>query len=144
MNTIEKFHIYEETAKDNQINDRHTVQRNVIFETILKAILVTTGVSFKQYPNASTTRKERDEDDHQPSRRYLTRFVYKRCTDPSGTETTPTSHQVVSQHRHNYIHRLQPVFDYIFQNVQSDSPLYRCRPSATNTNYLPQTRKSSR
>jgi hypothetical protein len=37
MNTIEKLYIYEETAKDNQINDRHTVQRNVIFETILKA-----------------------------------------------------------------------------------------------------------
>ena len=37
VNTIQKFHIYEETAKDNQINDRHAVQRNVIFEKILKA-----------------------------------------------------------------------------------------------------------
>ena len=36
MNTIEKFHVDEETAEDNQINDRNTVQHNVIFEKILR------------------------------------------------------------------------------------------------------------
>jgi hypothetical protein len=35
MNTIEKFHIYKETKKHNQINDRHTIQPNPIFETLL-------------------------------------------------------------------------------------------------------------
>jgi len=37
MNTVENFHIYEETVKNNQINDRHAVKRYVIFETLLKA-----------------------------------------------------------------------------------------------------------
>jgi hypothetical protein len=37
VNNIQKFHVYEETAKNNQINDRHAVKRYVIFETLLKA-----------------------------------------------------------------------------------------------------------
>jgi hypothetical protein len=53
----------------------------------------------------------------------------KQCTDTSGTETTSPGHQVASQHQqlyahlHIYIHTLQPHFDYIFQNVQSDNQL---------------------
>jgi hypothetical protein len=35
LNTLEKFHIYKETKKDNQINDRHTVAHNTIFDVIL-------------------------------------------------------------------------------------------------------------
>jgi hypothetical protein len=35
LNTLEKFHIYKETKKGNQINDRHTVARNAIFDAIL-------------------------------------------------------------------------------------------------------------
>jgi hypothetical protein len=34
MNTMEKFHIYIETLKNNQINDKCTVRPNVIFDTI--------------------------------------------------------------------------------------------------------------
>jgi len=36
MNTIERYHIYKETYKNNQLNDRHTVQPNAIFETLLR------------------------------------------------------------------------------------------------------------
>jgi hypothetical protein len=35
MNTIEKFHIYQETKQNNQISDKHTVQPNAIFETLV-------------------------------------------------------------------------------------------------------------
>ena len=36
MDAIEKFYIYDATRKGTQINDRLTVQRNPIFEAILK------------------------------------------------------------------------------------------------------------
>jgi hypothetical protein len=36
MNTIEKFHIYRKTQLDNQLNDRHTVQPNAIFNTLTR------------------------------------------------------------------------------------------------------------
>jgi hypothetical protein len=36
MNTIERFYIYQETKADNQVNDRHTVQPNAIFETLVR------------------------------------------------------------------------------------------------------------
>jgi hypothetical protein len=32
MNTLERLHIYNETNRDNQINDRHTVKPNAIFD----------------------------------------------------------------------------------------------------------------
>jgi hypothetical protein len=35
MNTLEKYHIYNETHRDNQINDRHTVKPNAIFNTLI-------------------------------------------------------------------------------------------------------------
>jgi hypothetical protein len=35
LNTIEKFYVYKETKNNSQINDRHTVTPNVIFDTIL-------------------------------------------------------------------------------------------------------------
>jgi hypothetical protein len=34
MNTLERFHIYSETKRDNQINDRCTVKLNAIFDSI--------------------------------------------------------------------------------------------------------------
>jgi hypothetical protein len=36
LDTIEKFYIYQETKRNNQINDKHTVIYNKIFETILQ------------------------------------------------------------------------------------------------------------
>jgi hypothetical protein len=36
MDTIEKFHIYKETHKNNQINDRDTVKYNAIFDTLVR------------------------------------------------------------------------------------------------------------
>jgi hypothetical protein len=36
LNTLERFHIYKETAIDNQINDKHTVKPNIIFDTITR------------------------------------------------------------------------------------------------------------
>jgi hypothetical protein len=36
LNTIEKFYIYKETKNNSQINDRHPVTPNVIFDTILR------------------------------------------------------------------------------------------------------------
>ena len=36
MNTIEKYYIYRETKLNNQINDKLTVQPNVIFETLVQ------------------------------------------------------------------------------------------------------------
>ena len=35
MNTLERFHIYNETKLDNQINDKRTVKQNIIFDTII-------------------------------------------------------------------------------------------------------------
>jgi hypothetical protein len=35
MIIIERFHIYQETKLNNQINDRNTVQPNAIFETLV-------------------------------------------------------------------------------------------------------------
>ena len=35
MDTIEIFHIYELTSKGSQINDKLTIQRNPIFETVV-------------------------------------------------------------------------------------------------------------
>jgi len=34
MNTLEKFHIYNEIELDNQINDKCMIKSNVIFDTI--------------------------------------------------------------------------------------------------------------
>ena len=36
LNTLESFHIYKETKAENQINDKLTTKRNVIFETIIQ------------------------------------------------------------------------------------------------------------
>jgi hypothetical protein len=36
LDTVEKFYIYQETKNNNQINDRHTVIYNKIFDTILE------------------------------------------------------------------------------------------------------------
>jgi hypothetical protein len=36
LNALEKYYIYKETQKDNQINDKHTIIYNPIFEAILK------------------------------------------------------------------------------------------------------------
>ena len=35
MNTLERFHIYNETKSDNQINDKGTVKQNIIFDTTI-------------------------------------------------------------------------------------------------------------
>jgi hypothetical protein len=35
LNTLEWFHIYKETKRQNQINDRHTISPNAIFYTLL-------------------------------------------------------------------------------------------------------------
>jgi len=35
MNTLERFHIFNETRLDNQINDNYEVKYNVIFDTII-------------------------------------------------------------------------------------------------------------
>jgi len=35
MDTIEWFHIYKETCKNNQTNDKNTVKPNIIFEKIV-------------------------------------------------------------------------------------------------------------
>ena len=34
MDTVEKFHIYRETQKNNQINDKNTVKPNAIFDIV--------------------------------------------------------------------------------------------------------------
>jgi hypothetical protein len=36
MNTVERFHIYNETKNENQINDRGTVKPNAIFDSIIQ------------------------------------------------------------------------------------------------------------
>jgi hypothetical protein len=36
LDTMEKFHIYHETRKNNEINDRNTVTYNKIYEVILE------------------------------------------------------------------------------------------------------------
>ena len=36
MDTIEKYYIYRETKLNNQINDKLTVQPNIIFETLVR------------------------------------------------------------------------------------------------------------
>jgi hypothetical protein len=36
LNVIEKFYIYKETKNNNQINDRHTVAPNIIFDMLLR------------------------------------------------------------------------------------------------------------
>jgi hypothetical protein len=35
LETLERFYIYNETTKGNQINDKHTMQKNPIFETLI-------------------------------------------------------------------------------------------------------------
>ena len=35
-NTLERFHIYNERKIDNQINDKGTVEQNIIFDTIIR------------------------------------------------------------------------------------------------------------
>jgi hypothetical protein len=35
LNTLEWFHIYTETKNQNQINDRHTISPNTIFDALL-------------------------------------------------------------------------------------------------------------
>ena len=36
MDTLERFHIYKETKNENQINDRHTIVQNILFNIILQ------------------------------------------------------------------------------------------------------------
>jgi len=36
IDTVEIFHIYKETCKNNQINDKNTAKPNIIFETIVR------------------------------------------------------------------------------------------------------------
>jgi len=36
MDTIEKYYIYRETKLNNQINDKLTVEPNIIFETLVQ------------------------------------------------------------------------------------------------------------
>ena len=36
MNTLERFHIYNVTKLDNQINDKGTVKQNIIFDTVIQ------------------------------------------------------------------------------------------------------------
>ena len=35
LDTIQKFYIYNETTRDNQINDKCTVKPNIVFETVI-------------------------------------------------------------------------------------------------------------
>jgi hypothetical protein len=35
LDTLERFHIYNETTKGNQINDKLTMQNNPIFESLI-------------------------------------------------------------------------------------------------------------
>ena len=35
INTIENFHIYQETKQENQINDKNTVTKNIIFDALI-------------------------------------------------------------------------------------------------------------
>jgi hypothetical protein len=36
LDTVERFYIYNETRKNNQINDKNTAKPNIIFETIIR------------------------------------------------------------------------------------------------------------
>ena len=45
MNTLERFHIYDETKRNNQINDKNTVHQNIIFDMIIHASTVDTSKS---------------------------------------------------------------------------------------------------
>jgi hypothetical protein len=36
LDTTEKFYIYRETVNNNQLNDKHTISYNKIFDTILR------------------------------------------------------------------------------------------------------------
>jgi hypothetical protein len=36
MNILERFHMYNETAIDNQINDRGAVKQNIIFDAVIE------------------------------------------------------------------------------------------------------------
>jgi hypothetical protein len=38
LNSIEKFYVYKQTMSDNQLNDKHTVTYNKIFDTLLKKL----------------------------------------------------------------------------------------------------------
>ena len=35
MNTLENFHIYQQTKQDNQINDKNTVTKNILFDATI-------------------------------------------------------------------------------------------------------------
>ena len=35
MDTLERFHIYDETTRNNQINDKNTVHQNIISDMII-------------------------------------------------------------------------------------------------------------
>ena len=35
MNSLENFHIYQETKQENQINDKNTVTKNIIFDALI-------------------------------------------------------------------------------------------------------------
>ena len=37
MDTLEKFHIYKETKSENQINDKNTITKNILFDMIIQA-----------------------------------------------------------------------------------------------------------
>ena len=36
MDTLERFHIYNVTNLDNQINDKGTVKQSIIFDTVIQ------------------------------------------------------------------------------------------------------------
>ena len=36
MNTLERFHIYNETKLDSQINGKGTVKQNIVFDTVIR------------------------------------------------------------------------------------------------------------
>jgi phosphopentomutase len=38
MDTMEKFHIYNETRKNNQINEKNTVKPNAIFDVLVREL----------------------------------------------------------------------------------------------------------
>ena len=41
MNRIVEFHIYKETINDNQLNEKHSITTNKIFETAVRSEALT-------------------------------------------------------------------------------------------------------
>ena len=49
MDTLERFHTYDETKRNYQINDKNTVHQNIIFDIIIHAS-TGRGHPFRQNP----------------------------------------------------------------------------------------------